>query len=332
MLRLDLGPDELAATRFACSALQETVASLRVLNDPTGHTMQLPWYRDVAAHASRLELGLVRALVPAAGYVPDFISPPPDSPLPDLDADLARVAATAPDRVRAEVAALFGSDPPPAVKGLLADPAAGLQTVVAQLRRWFEVALADHWPRIRALLQADISYRARSVSAGGARALFGELHPSVRWHPGGRLELAIAYEAPVALDERGLLLVPSVFAWPGIYVVTDPPWQPTLIYPARGTATAWEPTRQPAPDALRRLLGPTRAAILHALQAPQTGADLAHALAVTPSAVSQHIAVLRDAGLVATHRDGRHVFAQRTELGDRLCRDRGVDRPVSAPL
>jgi DNA-binding transcriptional ArsR family regulator len=49
------------------------------------------------------------------------------------------------------------------------------------------------------------------------------------------------------------------------------------------------------------------------------GADLARAVEVTPSAVSQHIAVLRDAGLIATHRDGRHVIAQRTELGDRFC-------------
>jgi DNA-binding transcriptional ArsR family regulator len=321
MLRLDLGPDELAATRFACSALQEVMASLRVLDDPTGHTMHLPWYRDVTRRVSRFELRLLRALVPANGYSPDFISPPPDSPLPDLEADLARVAATPPDRVRTEIAEQFGSSPPPVVAPLLADPAAGLQTVVAQLRQWFDIALNEHWPRIRALLQADIAYRARRLSAGGTRALFSDLHPSVRWHEGGRLDLAIAYEAPVALDNRGLLLVPSVFAWPGIYVVSDPPWQPTLIYPARGTATAWEPTREPPPSALRRLIGHTRAAILQALQTPQTGADLARALEVTPSAVSQHLAVMRDVGLIATHRDGRHVIAHRTELGDHFCRN-----------
>ena len=280
--------------------------------------MRLPWYRDVARRAARLDLRLLRALVPANGYAPDFISPPPNSPLPDLDADLARIAATPPERVRAEISELFRSDLPPVVTELLADPATGLQTVVAQLRRWFNVALDDHWPRIRALLQADISYRARCLAAGGTRALFSGLHPSVRWHEGGRLDLRIAYEARVALDERGLLLVPSVFAWPGICVVSDPPWQPTLIYPARGTATAWEPTREPAPDALRRLIGPTRAAILHALQAPHTGADLAQALQVTPSAVSQHIAVRRDAGLIATHRNGRNVIAQRTKLGDHI--------------
>lgn len=142
--------------------------------------MRLPWYRDVARRAARLDLRLLRALVPANGYAPDFISPPPNSPLPDLDADLARIAATPPERVRAEISELFRSDLPPVVTELLADPATGLQTVVAQLRRWFNVALDDHWPRIRALLQADISYRARCLAAGGTRALFSGLHPSVR--------------------------------------------------------------------------------------------------------------------------------------------------------
>lgn len=320
MLRLDLGPDELAATRFACSALNETVASLGVLNDPTGHTMHLPWYRDVAGLADQLDLELIRALVPPKGYAPDFPSPPPDRQLPDLDADLARVAATPPERVRAELAKLFGSSPPPVAAELLANPTAGLQTVVAQLRRWFDVALAEHWRRIRALLQADISYRARCLSVGGTRALFGELHPSVRWREGGRLDLAIASEAPVEIDERGLLLVPSVFTWPGICLLSDPPSQPTLTYPARGTATIWQPMPEPTRDALRRLIGPTRAAILHALRAPHTGADLAVALGVTPSAVSQHITVLREAGLVASHREGRNVIVQRTDLGDQFCR------------
>lgn len=319
MLRLDLGPDELAATRFACSALQETVASLRVLDDPTAHPIHMPWYWEIVRDAARLDFGLLRTLVPANGYTPDFISPPPASPLPDLDTDLARVEATPHDRIRAEISEMFGSNPPLVVAELLADPAAGLRTVVSQLRRWFNLALGEHWLRIRALLQADISYRARRLSIGGTQALFSQLHPSVRWHEGGRLDLAIAYEAPVALDQRGLLLVPSVFAWPDIYVVSDPPWQPTLIYPARSAATAWEPPTEPAPDALKRLIGPTRAAILQALQAPHTVTDLARALKVTPSAVSQHITVLHDVGLVVAHRDGRHVFAQRTEMGDHFC-------------
>jgi DNA-binding transcriptional ArsR family regulator len=42
---------------------------------------------------------------------------------------------------------------------------------------------------------------------------------------------------------------------------------------------------------------------------------LARRLAVTPSAVSQHLAVLHRGGLVDRHRSGRAVLYQASELG-----------------
>ena len=45
------------------------------------------------------------------------------------------------------------------------------------------------------------------------------------------------------LDERGLLLIPSVFAWPKVLLVTAEPWQPTVIYPARGVGMLWDGKR-----------------------------------------------------------------------------------------
>jgi hypothetical protein len=44
--------------------------------------------------------------------------------------------------------------------------------------------IAPHWARIRAVLDADIAYRARQVAAGGAQRLFADLHPDMRWHDG----------------------------------------------------------------------------------------------------------------------------------------------------
>jgi DNA-binding transcriptional ArsR family regulator len=318
MLEFDLIPDELARTRFACSALHETVASLRVLADPSAHAMHLPWLRDAAPRVARLDLALLRSLVPAAGYLPDFLMPPPDSPLPELTSELERMAATPADRVRDELALTFPDGAPRIVRDFAGDPPAMLQRLRAQLAAYFAATLQDRWPAIRALLEADIAHRARRLAEGGARALFADLHPAVRLKPAGRLELATRYHAPTALDGRGLLLMPSVFAWPSIYAVTDLPWQPTLIYPARGVATVWEPAPDPAPEALGRVLGRTRAQLLRALDVPRTGQALARTLDVTPGAISQHVASLRDAGLVATHRDGRHVICRRTELADQL--------------
>ena len=51
---------------------------------------------------------MLRALVPADCYIPDFVMPPPDSPLPDLDVELDRMEATLARQVRAELAPACG--------------------------------------------------------------------------------------------------------------------------------------------------------------------------------------------------------------------------------
>ncbi len=61
-----------------------------------------------------------------------------------------------------------------------------------------------------------------------------------------------------------------------------------------------------------------RADLLRALLSPATTTDLAHALGVTPSAVSQHLKVLRDSGLVTRERAGRNVLYLTTRLGESL--------------
>jgi DNA-binding transcriptional ArsR family regulator len=318
MLRIDIGAEDLAHTRFACSALHETMASLRVLADPTTHAMQLPWLRDALPRLRGLELTLLRSLIPSRGYVPDFVTPPPDSPLPDFGAELERVAAVDADQVRNELTVAFAGRPPAVVGEAFSDPAAGLRRLAAELDAYYAATLRHWWPAVRAVLEADILHRARLLADGGTRALFAQLHPGIKWQANGRLIVEIVYDAPVALDGQGLLLMPSVFTWPSLGATTDPPWQPTLVYPARGIATVWEDATPPAPEALGRVLGRTRAQLLATLEVPHTGTGLARALDITAGAVSQHITALRAAGLVATHRDGRHIICRRTALGDQL--------------
>jgi DNA-binding transcriptional ArsR family regulator len=64
-------------------------------------------------------------------------------------------------------------------------------------------------------------------------------------------------------------------------------------------------------DPLTALGDPTRRAIFELLGAgPRAVGDLAAALPVTRPAVSQHLRVLRDAGLVTSRKDGtRHIYA-----------------------
>src|SRR5205085_6991256 len=104
---------------------------------------------------------------------------------------------------------------------------------------------------------------------GGARRLFSALRPDTSFAD-DELRVEKPWQATRQLDGRGLLLVPSAFAWPQIASITEPPWQPTLIYPARGVGTLWEPGEPAAPAALSALLGRRRAAVLGALDAPRS--------------------------------------------------------------
>jgi DNA-binding transcriptional ArsR family regulator len=125
--------------------------------------------------------------------------------------------------------------------------------------------------------------------------------------------------------------MPSVFNWPEVSLSLATSTQTVMLYPARGTATVWEGTgwdgaaRESAwaggrEGAAEALLGAPRVRLLNALRSPATTTALARRLGVTPSAVSQHLAVLYRGGLVDKRRSGRAVLYQTTELGFALLR------------
>jgi hypothetical protein len=305
--------------RFAISPLTEARRSLRVLDDPGGGALHLPWAIEARRLTAGLDLSLLRALDPADVYTPDFVSPPPTSPLDDFEDQLAVVTATPPEQALAEVQRSYRRKPamPAVLEPFVEDPAAGVAAVADLLRAYWDRALAPHWPRVRALLEGDVLHRARQMADGGAERLFADVDPTVSWAD-GILSIDKRAQQDVDLEERGLLFVPSVFTWPDVVLVTDPHWQPTIVYPARGVGTLWDVGRTAAPDALGALLGKVRAAVLMALYRPRSTTDLADALGVSAGGVSQHLSVLREAGLVHGHRVGRVVLYLRSPAGDGL--------------
>ncbi|MET8158590.1 DUF5937 family protein [Sphaerisporangium sp. NPDC005289] len=309
--------DDLARLRFAFSPLWEVVASLRVLSAPARHSVHLPWLRAVKPRLGELDLSELLALAPARGYIADFLTPPPDTPLPDFAAELARVRET-PAEKAAEEAGWVATPDTRAIARFQADPAAGVRRVADTLAAYWELAHAEHWPRVHGLLEADLMWRTRRLAAGGAKELFADLHPSVRWE-GDRLTTATggAWCHAGDLGGDGLLLVPSAFRWPDIAVMAEP-YQPMLVYPARGVGTLWEAGPPPAPGALAALIGRTRAQLLLSLRDPASTTAIARRMSITPGAVSQHLSVLSASGLVVRRRLGREVLYRRTPTGDAL--------------
>ncbi|HEX8103867.1 MAG TPA: DUF5937 family protein [Solirubrobacteraceae bacterium] len=325
MIEYGFAREDLLRTRFALSPLFELMSSVEVLRDPGRHSMHLPWARQARARLEGLDFAMLDALVPARSYCPDFVAPPPASPLPDVAAEIERVRTTPPERVALEIGWTYPAPGslPPVLAPLLARPAEGLERLADLLAAYWERALAPVWDHVRATLEADILARARRQSLGGPLAVLEDLHPDVAWADGA-LRIEHRHAERVELGGRGLLLVPSAFSWPGVRCMLDPPWQPALIYPPRGVAALWAPEPGDAADseALAALLGRRRARVLAGLDEPVSTTALARRLGASPAGISEHLGVLRRAGLVRAARDGRAVLYARTPLGEALTASR----------
>ncbi|MEU4512678.1 DUF5937 family protein [Nonomuraea wenchangensis] len=311
-------PGDVARIRFAFSPLWELVASLRTLRQPARQSLHLPWIKAVRPRLAGLDLTELLALVPPAGYLADFLTPPPDTPLPDFAAELERVRRTAPERVLDELAHLreAGGSDPAVLDRLAADPESAVTRAADALEAYWETCFAEFWPRVYELLERDVLRRSRQLAQGGARELFAGLDPAVTW-TGERLLVDRPWCATGGLHGDGLVLVPSAFHWPSVAVMSAP-YQSMLVYPVLGVGTLWEQGPPPAPGALAALIGRSRARILLALAEPATTSALAGRMSLTPGAVSQHLGVLSGGGLAVGMRVGKQVVYRRTLAGDML--------------
>jgi DNA-binding transcriptional ArsR family regulator len=317
--------EALTRVRFAISPSLELIRSTRVLDDPASGALHLPWVERALGRTRDLDLASVRALQRSEIYNPDFVHPPPSGPLAELEQELAVMVATPPEQISAEIRYAYEGRALPAVlEPFVAEPRQSVERLADLMRTYWERCLAEDWPRIRSLLERDVLHRARQIADGGTRRLFGDLDEAVSWKD-GELRVDGSCEAELDLDERGLLLVPSVFVWPKVTLVSAEPWQPTLIYPARGVGMLWGPEQAAPPDTLERLLGRTRATLLMSLDSPRSTTELAGALGLTPGGISQHLSVLRDAGLISGRRVARTVLYLRSAEGDGLLTAAGAD-------
>jgi len=316
-----IGLSATAATRirFAVSCLWEVLAGLRILRDPGVPAVHRRW--AARARSGVDEGGLLwRLVAPSGGYTPDFLTPVPAGLDADLARELAGLRATPPAVVREHLRLAGWAEgvlyDDPGAGLLYDDPGAGLARLADEIAAFWAVAIAPDWPRMRALLDAEVQRRARRLAENGSAAILNDLHPSVTWRSG---KLSIDQPHCTAADVpsgAGLILIPSVFVWPSVLTVTAGE-VPQLAYPARGVATLWERSSRES-DALTALLGRGRARLLTELGSPLSTTELARRTGITPGGVSQHLTTLRAAGLVVTHRQGRSLLNTRTEVAEAL--------------
>lgn len=325
-LRIRLGATDLSRLRWAISPAWELLASLRVLGQPGLHAIHMSWlaqHRNDPLLVQARYRSIRELAVELPGPLPGFLAPTPESPLAELEDELRVMRATPAEVVRREVLATQPRGVPASLAALLKAPRRELPVIATGLHEYWQRAIAPLWPRMRGVLERDIQQRAMILADRGPGAMLDELHRDIRWDPenetlvirGPFVELT---DPERSLVGRGLVLVPSVFAWPRVYVKTAEPWIPVIRYPARGVGTLWE-AREPAHQ-VAAALGTTRARLLELLETPATTGQLAHQLRLAPGGVSMHLHRLVAAGLVAKARVGREVFYARTARGDHLLR------------
>jgi DNA-binding transcriptional ArsR family regulator len=347
MIRIEIGVDDLANTRFGISPLAETVRSLRALTDPAQHTLHLPWVRAIRAQIDPQDFELLSALIgpsrqPAdfrgvpSRAIADFLTPLPTRFVDRFADQLTALRTTPPDIVRRDLLASHSPDPVPEPLRAVdrRDKRTTLRLLNAicdALERYWRLAMAPVWPQMRLVLEADTTYRARQLALGGAQLLFADIHPNLSWHDGALHISEMVSHNTVVAGGRGMLLMPSIFAAKPVPPL-DPNEPPSLAYPSRGIATLWTVPPPVDPGALVDLLGRTRARLLQMLEEPQATVEIARRLKVTPSAVSQHLHVLHATGLVTSARDRRQVLYRLTPLGDQLTTRRTARRATKSEL
>jgi hypothetical protein len=319
LVEFRLAPDDLSAIRFGVSPGHELAHAVRVLSRPAYHPLQWGWLRRARHHVPVRAFELLQLLVGPDGYMPDFLTSTPGWDLgPDEELDRLHRADIAAMRVDLgkRVDRTSGAERR-ALRAMADDPERARAAVADAWEQCWDALLAPCWPQLERILHADVGVRSRRTGTDGLGAMIETLHEAVSWAPDAvRVRLRMHGEV-VDCAGSGLVLVPSVMA-PRCAVVTEPPAQPTLYYPAPGVSERWADDGTAAERALAALLGAGRARVLLAVRAPLSTSEVAAACGLAVSTASHHLSLLAAARLVDSRRDGGRVVHVRTPLGEAL--------------
>nr|BFD89047.1 winged helix-turn-helix domain-containing protein [Kitasatospora sp. Xyl93] len=302
--------------------LWEVTTSLYLYQNREANLAFDAWRRQVTERIRRggLErtVAALARLFPIDGYAPDFLIPRQGGT--SLEEGIDQVLSTPRRQIAAQLTRYAGYRPqlPLWTRKLAEGELGALKALGAAIRQYHRIAIAPYRPRTEQAADTDRRQRIRAVLSGGAEGLLSSFDEDVlRWQD-GTLSASCAVDWEVHTGGRPLTLVPSFFsAHPAAVVDEDLPL--TLTYPvARPLSWLAPPSTDGSRAALAQLVGPARARILLLLDDGLSTSRLAAALGVSPATASWHTAILRDAGLITTCREGRAVCHRRSRLGTAL--------------
>ncbi len=328
---------------FTYSPSLEAVLSLHVLVEPKHHPVQHGWVRAMRSLSPLLKREIDVFAFALRSYFPEFFFPSPTGELLDFQAELQRLRTVDPALVRLEFAVSLikpgngdrqGRDPAllddPSVRRrlreravaaggkelaelLLDDPSTLLERFLRLLEAYWEEAFAQEWERIEPDLAASVTEAGRLVERRGLYGMLRGLSPEVRCDPhSGRFWLDRPHQHEISIGPQDqLVLAPSMYAWPHVRVNCDGPWPLGLVFPASSIMCETRPRIPPAQlvRVLRALADDTRLRALRLIaERPRSTQELAPLVGITEAALSKHLRMLTEAGLLDRRREGYYVL------------------------
>jgi hypothetical protein len=243
--------DLLAKARFTVSPKAEAVTALRALlrpSDPAARAFRAahhvafeamlderPVRRDLLSHSTRPRQGS------QPGWVAHYLASPPPAPGATFEAELAAVAATPADVLRADLRETVQRALPRSLE-------TGDVTQEAEfVLEWvWTHAVATDWPRRERLLRADIVARTGQLARHGWAAVLRDLGKGREWAGDGQLRIN-RYDRPtrVLSDDADLSFIPVTS--PDSWVGWTEPVRYAIYYPVAGRLAPPSPFPFPSP-------------------------------------------------------------------------------------
>ncbi|MEU5901825.1 MULTISPECIES: ArsR/SmtB family transcription factor [Streptomyces] len=328
MLRIRMTAADLGRVRLARAPalMWETALSVHWLERRPQGMAGAQWLGAVAARPAP-GTGLLRHLIPPRGYFPDFLTPYGTSP--DFSEALEPVLCTSPVRLRADLALLPSrTRSTPHIRALTTADATAVHRLEQALRRHHDIAVAPFRAAVRESVAREHARASDLMVNGGTETLLADLSPLLRWRA-PTLDVTYPTDRELCLEGRGLLLVPSYFCHGLPITLVCQDTTPVLVYPVAVRMPAATPAHDRS-DHLAGLLGHSRAAVLEAAAQGGNTSQLARLADILVSSASQHLTVLRRAGLITSQRRANAVVHRVTSLGADLLAGRPAQQSARA--
>jgi hypothetical protein len=314
VLKIHFTEKDLARIKIAASAepMWEVLTSAYRLRRPEGGRVYGQWRNESRSVIPATGKALMD-VIPAYGYCPDFLTPADSAP--DIHDGASALVRTPEAELRRDLGefAVQGNRIPPWLVRMAEGESSALRGLGTAAQEYFRQCLAPHWSHITRTVAKDRALRAEALLSGGLDLLLSTLHKSVRWRA-PVLEVDFPVEQDLHLDGRGLRLIPSFFCHGMPTTYKNPELSPVLVYSIDHQGPLSTGGRDLG--ALSALLGETRSRVLEAVaQGDCNTSELAYRTQTSLATASQHASVLRNAGLIASHKIGKSMIHVASELG-----------------